>query len=99
MKNPDDIAYRRELLAQIRRLAKEKRIVLMEPIGVNLNTSQLEKLLEEIRRRNPIKPPWIAAMVCLKCKKHFRAVIGPDTYQVKCPKCGSTDNKIEYWVD
>ncbi len=31
---------------------------------------------------------------CAECGKIFSKVIGPRTYEVKCPKCGSTDVEV-----
>lgn len=33
------------------------------------------------------------AMECNECKHSFSKVIGKNTYEVKCPKCGSYDTE------
>lgn len=33
--------------------------------------------------------------VCLECGHHFNKTIGINTYEVKCPKCGSYDTEVE----
>ena len=35
------------------------------------------------------------AMKCIECGKAFKKSIGPKTFEVKCPKCGSTDTEVE----
>lgn len=32
-------------------------------------------------------------MKCMECGKEFKKKIGPRTYEVKCPKCGSYDTE------
>jgi len=32
-------------------------------------------------------------MQCMECGKKFKKKIGPKTYEVKCPKCGSYDTE------
>jgi DNA-directed RNA polymerase subunit RPC12/RpoP len=32
-------------------------------------------------------------MECMECGKKFKKKIGPRTYEVKCPKCGSYDTE------
>ena len=32
-------------------------------------------------------------MKCVECGKTFKKKIGPSTYEVKCPKCGSYDTE------
>ena len=34
-------------------------------------------------------------MICNECGKKFKKKIGPKTYEVKCPKCGSFDTELE----
>lgn len=44
----------------------------------------------EVRRRvDLLKTP----MKCMECGKEFRKLIGPKTFEVKCPKCGSHDTE------
>lgn len=35
-------------------------------------------------------------MLCNECGRKFKRNIGPRTYEVKCPKCGSYDCEIDY---
>ena len=35
-----------------------------------------------------------AEFICLECGKTFIRTLGPRTYEVKCPKCGSYDTDI-----
>jgi len=34
-------------------------------------------------------------MVCIECRRKFKKIIGPKTFEVKCPKCGSYDTEPE----
>ena len=34
---------------------------------------------------------------CMECGKKFNKKIGPRTFEIKCPKCGSTD--IDLYVE
>jgi len=31
---------------------------------------------------------------CMECGRKFKKKIGPKTFEVKCPKCGSTDVEV-----
>lgn len=33
-------------------------------------------------------------MQCLECGKLFKKAIGPKTFEVRCPKCGSYDTDL-----
>jgi len=35
------------------------------------------------------------SMICNECGKKFKKKIGPKTFEVKCPKCGSYDTEPE----
>lgn len=35
-------------------------------------------------------------MECMECGRKFNKKIGPKTYEVKCPKCGSYDTDLNY---
>lgn len=45
-----------------------------------------EKMLEE--GKTPSTP-----MECIECGRKFKKVIGKNTFEVKCPKCGSYDTE------
>lgn len=32
-------------------------------------------------------------MICNECGKEFKKKIGPNTFEVKCPKCGGYDTE------
>lgn len=34
-------------------------------------------------------------LVCLECGHRFRRKLGPRTFEVRCPKCGSVDVEVE----
>ena len=36
---------------------------------------------------------YATQMQCMECLKKFKKKIGPKTFEVKCPKCGSFDTE------
>ncbi len=45
-----------------------------------------------LRSKKMAKHPRIK-MQCMECLKRFKKIIGPKTFEVKCPKCGSYDTE------
>ena len=35
-------------------------------------------------------------MQCMECGRKFSKKIGPHTFEVKCPKCGSYDTEVRF---
>lgn len=55
-------------------------------------------LLGEYGKNNPYMGPAAAKnyktpMQCMECGHKFKKKIGPKTFEVKCPKCGSYDTE------
>lgn len=48
----------------------------------------VEKYLEEAKSKTPS-----TQMECIECGRRFKKVIGRNTFEVKCPKCGSYDTE------
>jgi len=55
----------------------------------------IEKYLGEVTEA---KAAAAITMQCMECDKKFKKKIGPKTFEVKCPKCGSYDTEPAYGV-
>jgi len=46
----------------------------------------IEKYMGEAKKES-------TPMICRECGRKFKKIIGPKTFEVKCPKCGSYDTE------
>jgi len=53
------------------------------------DSEKVKSALKMFRARN-LKPK-ATKMVCLECDKKFSKVFGKETWDAKCPRCGSFD--------
>ncbi len=37
-----------------------------------------------------------ARMLCVECGARFSRTIGPNTFEVSCPKCHGVDTEVDY---
>lgn len=66
----------------------QKHQVVREPAGTaNRGFLQIKKLDESMLVEN-------TPMQCNECGKKFKKKLGKNTFEVKCPKCGSYDTEI-----
>lgn len=76
-----------DAVSQLRTISREKRL---QPGPMDW---------EESRKREA-KESTSSPMICRECGRKFRKKIGRDTYEVKCPKCGSYDTEpLAYFAE